>query len=63
MSEIVFNPEEESYRPGGYHTRAGLIGCFMKLTGITSEAAANQILLVVAIVFFILALAIFIIYT
>lgn len=63
MTDIVFNPDEESYRRGGYQPRGGLIGWFMKLTGLTNEAAANRILLVVAIIFFISALAIFIIYT
>ncbi len=54
MSEIIFNPDEADLSRDNYRsTRGGLLGLFMRLTGIEDELAANKIMLAIAIIFFV----------
>ena len=60
---VVFNPNEPNYYRGpGTVSSSGLVRWFMKLTGLQSEAAANQILFVVSVIFLVTAGVIFWVY-
>jgi len=52
---IVFNPGDSNYSGGSYRPNAigGITKLFMKIFGSSTQEAANKVMLVVAVLFFI----------